>query len=256
MPLYIVAGALIVAGVIFCVEGLRRARLRRRIAQTPTTPVRHLVQNQFAEIVGRISCAEPLKTPDGDVPCVYYHYELKRASGRTGQVGSGWATMDRREQRTAFTLTDASGSVEVDPAGARIDAPTVVDRAVEPGEQLPFGAKNLARAPDGRLEKLLNKGLSKLTEKLGEGGSAKLSSQRIEVTALPVDRDAYVLCTAERRPDGSLRAARGSNPFFISTQSERELLDGLGGGSRALTVLGPILVVLGVAAAAAAWAWL
>jgi hypothetical protein len=255
MPLYIVAGALIIVGAIVFVEGLRRARLRRRIAQTPTTPIRHLVQNQFAEIVGRISCAEPLKTPDGDVPCVYYHYELERAS-RGSDTGPSWETMDRREQRTAFRLTDASGSIEVDPAGARIDAPAVVDRAVEPGEQLPFGAKNVVQAPEGRDEKLLHAGVSKLAEKLAKGMSAELGNQRLRVTALPVDGDAYVLCTIQRRPDGSLRAAKGSSPFFISTKGERELLDGLGRGSRTLRILGPILVALGVAAAAAARAWL
>ncbi|KPK83787.1 MAG: hypothetical protein AMJ81_07315 [Phycisphaerae bacterium SM23_33] len=255
MPLYILAGALIVVGAILFVEGLRRARLRRRIAQTPTTPIRHLVQNQFAEIVGRISCAGSLKTPDGDVPCVYYHYELERAS-RGSDTGPSWETMDRREQRTAFRLTDASGSIEVDPAGARIDAPAVVDRAVEAGEQLPFGAENVVQTPVGPAEELLHKGLTKLAEKLAAGGDAKLGNQRIRVTALPVDRDAYVLCTVQRRPDGSLRAVKGSNPFFISTKSERELLGGLGRGSRTLRILGPVLVALGIGVIAAARAWL
>lgn len=255
MPLYIVAGALIVVGVIMFVEGIRRARLRRRIAQTPTMPIRHLVQNQFTEIVGRISCDRPLKTPDGDVPCVYYHYKLERVSG-SSDTGPSWETMDRREQRTPFTLTDSSGSIEVDPTGAQVDAPAVVDRAVELGERLPFGAENVVQAPQGRAEKLVHKGLTKLAEKLAQGGDAKLGNQRIRVTALPVDRDAYLLCTVQRRPDGSLRAVKGSNPFFISTKSERELLDGLGRGSRTLGVLGPILVVLGIGLAAAARAWL
>ena len=256
MPLYIVAGAVIVAGVIFFAEGLRRARLRRRIAQTPTTPIRHLVQGQFAEIVGRISCAEPLTTPDGDMACVYYHYELQRIYGRTSDTGPSWETMDQREQRTAFTLTDASGSIEVDPAKARMDAPTVVHRAVEPGEQLPFGAENLVRAPRDPAEKLLHKVVGKVAEKLAEGRTVKLGEQRIRVTALPIDREAYVLCTIQRTPDGLLRAARGSGPFFISTKSERELLDELGRSSRVLRILGPIAVALGVAVAAAVWAWL
>ena len=112
------------------------------------------------------------------------------------------------------------------------------------------------RARQNRAEKSARKGVSKLAEMLSEGGTAKLRNQRIQVTALPVDRDAHILCTVQRTPDGSLRAAKGSNPFFISTKSERELLDELGSSSRAFRVVGPILVVLGIAIAAAVWAWL
>ena len=153
-------------------------------------------------------------------------------------------------------MTDASGSIEVDPAGARIDAPAVVHRAVKPGEQLPFGAENIVRVREGRAGKPADSGVGRLGEMLSDGGTAKLKRQRIEVTALPLDQDAYILCTIQQAPDGSLRAAKGSNPFFISTQSERKLLAEFGPGSRTLCVLGPILVALGLAAAAAVCAWL
>jgi len=254
--LYIFAGAPVVVGGVLFGVGISRARLRSRIKRTPTTPIRHLVQNQFAEIVGRISCDQALKIPDSDQPCVYYHYELEQHHPYGGHEGT-WVAMDKREQRTAFTLTDASGSIEVDPAEAKIDAPMVVDRYVQPGEELPFGAENVARAPSNSgLAGLARSGAAQLGKSLGMGDEvSRWTNQRIRIRALPVDQDAHVLCSVERGPDGSRRAVKGSTPFFISTKSEQELLATLGRTVRVCLIVGPILLIVGAAALLVRMLW-
>jgi len=68
-----------------------------------------------------------------------YSYEIQeevREQSCNDNTSYQWRTVDQGAARTPFRLTDASGSVSVDPERAHIDAPVIVDRAMLLGEGL------------------------------------------------------------------------------------------------------------------------
>ena len=68
---YVVSGIFGLIGIIVILVGMGKSKLKGTVAQMSTTSIGNLVQGQYAEIKGVASCEEPLKTPDGDVPCIY-----------------------------------------------------------------------------------------------------------------------------------------------------------------------------------------
>jgi hypothetical protein len=226
--IYAIAAILAVVGVVVIVAGTRKGGLKSTMALTPTTTVRDLMESQHAEIKGVASCDQPLEAPYTNVPCLFYSYRLQRrerSRSSSGSTSYTWRTIDSGSARVPFTITDSTGSVTVDPEGAHIDAPVVAKRPVRPGDAIDS-------MPDGPLKTVVS-GLSMLAS----------TPHRVTVTAIPVDRQLYVLGGAQRGADDKLCVAKGTNRFFISTRSEQELARSLGLKSVLFYVLGAALIV-------------
>lgn len=221
---YAIAGVLAVIGVILVVVGRKKSGLKSKMEATPTTPIGSIEGGRQVELKGIAHCDQPLETPETGAPCVYYAYELKRRERRHSSSGSTqyhWRTIDSGSSRVPFTLQDTSGTVAIDPEGAKIDAPKVIDRDVKPGENLEDG---------------LLKGLISAASVLGG------SRQKILVHAVACERELYVLGYADRDPQGALKVSAGEEQFFISTKSEEQLAKSLGLQSMLFYVGGAVLM--------------
>ena len=71
------------------------------MADPPERPVR---------VTGRVRCADPLVTPDGE-SLVAYHRDVE-----VRQQTRSWRTIDRLRETRSFELWDHDGSLTVDPA--------------------------------------------------------------------------------------------------------------------------------------------
>ena len=210
--LYVIAAILAAVGVTLILVGKSRSKLKSAMEQTPTTLIGQLAQGQYAEIKGSASCEQPLQAPEAGTACVYYSYHLKRRERRrdsSGRTRYHWRTIDSGSSRVPFTLADSTGKVTVDPDGAKIDdAPVVVDRYVQPGEKM----------TEGVLKTVLQ------ASTMLTGGHR----QKIEVRAIPVGRQLYILGDVQHAAGDELRVAKGDNKFLISTKSEEQLMRSLG----------------------------
>lgn len=221
---YIIAAVFGVIGVIVILVGISKSKLRAKVAGTSTSNIANLVQGQYAEIKGVVTCDQPLKTPDEAVPCVFYSYKLECHKQGSGSSSGHWSTVESRQDQVPFTLTDSTGTVTVDPEGADFDAPVVNEQRVLP------------------------EGLSRLSVSLGRDISINLGSRpyRMKTSAVKLDQELYVLGHADRDDAGQLRIVKGADKFFISTKSEKDLLRGLGLASKLYWLLGAALLVTGI----------
>ena len=122
-----------------------------------------------------------------------------------------------------FALTDATGSVAINTAGAEFNAPKVADHDLDPGRSL-GGALGVIV---GALSTLVG------------------ARRRIQVYAIYPGAELYVLGDVRKRADGSMEIAEGAHKLFISTRTEQQLVGALGWQAKALHIVGAILIGLG-----------
>ena len=229
--LYAIAGVLVVVGLILIAVGRRKGALKSTIDATMTTAVRDLMEGQHAEIKGVASCDQPLTPPYSEIPCVHYSYKLQRrerSSSSSGSTSYTWRTIDSGSAQVPFSLTDTTGTVTVDPEGAAMDASIVVKRPVKPGDP----TKGI---PEGLLKTIVT-----------AAAAMAQSPHRVEVRAVTLNQDLYVLGDVLRGPDGELRVGKGANKFLISTKSEEQLVRSIGRMSMLLYFLGSAMVIGGM----------
>ena len=226
MIAYIFAAVLAAVGVILLLAAKSKSGLKGEMDTMTTSSVSGLIEGDHIEVKGVCSCEHPLSAPEADTPCVYYSYQVQRRERRRdseGRTSHQWRTIDSGEARAPFVLTDLSGSVVVDPEGAKMDAPVLVDREIRPGEDLAGGVWGTILS--------------------GAALLAGAERQKIEVRGVAVGRDLYVLGDVLRGADGQLRVAKGEGRFFISTKSEEQLSRSLGWQTKALFIVGALLIV-------------
>ena len=244
--------ATLVGGFFFAM-GLASARLRRLVQRMPTSRIRQLITGDFVELRGKVACDQPLTAPVAGSPCVYYDYKFQRIRHKAGSGSktseTTYQTIDSQQRRVAFRIADGTGSIEVDPDRAKFDAPLIVDRPVQPGEEIPGGRENPTRPMQETRE-------GKLVKDLGEkivhamGGELKpvivtKNPHRFQVRAVSTDEEVYVLGTVQPGPDRKLRIVKGRSRFFISTQSEEQLLKKLRSHVLAGCLVGPLFLAVG-----------
>ena len=113
---------ILIIGIFFLIFGLKSFKEKRMIENIPTSNIRSIAMG-LVEIFGRVV---PLKdniskSPFSDKDCVYYKYRVEelRSSGKN----THWVTIDKGEKHNLFNLEDETGSVLIDPMGAKIDIP-------------------------------------------------------------------------------------------------------------------------------------
>ncbi|KYK23797.1 hypothetical protein AYK24_00765 [Thermoplasmatales archaeon SG8-52-4] len=113
---------ILIIGIFFLIFGLISFKEKRLIENIPTSNIRSIAMG-LVEIFGRVVPIEYniLKSPFSDKDCVYYKYRVEelRSSGKN----THWVTVDKGERHSLFNLEDETGSVLINPKGAKIDIP-------------------------------------------------------------------------------------------------------------------------------------
>jgi hypothetical protein len=207
--------------------------------------------NQVTEVKGTIECDAPLTGELSGVPCVHYAMSVTREweetawktdsqGRRTEETRKGSDTVASNSRSVRFRVKDATGAVDVDPSGAKIDGEKAVSQ-FQPGE--PSGGS------------LSYKGFQvNLPSFIGAGGRRTLG-YRYEETVLPVGAQVYVLGEAVDA-GGTLavkKPAKKDARFLISVRREEELVRKAGSAARGLSIAAAVCTVVGVALAALAF---
>lgn len=206
--------------------------------------------NQATEVKGAIECDAPLTGELSGRPCVHYAMSVVReweetvwktdSQGRRAQeTRKGSDTVASNTRGVRFRVRDATGAVDVDPAGAKIDGEKAVAR-FQPGEpssgSIQMGGFRIDLPAFG-------------------GGGRRTVGYRCEETIVPVGARVYVLGEAVDA-GGSLvvrKPAKKDARFVISLRSEEELVRRAGGAARGLSIAAAISAVAGVALAVLAF---
>lgn len=206
--------------------------------------------NQVTEVKGAVECDAPLTGELSGRPCVYYAMAIRREweetvsktdsqGRRTQETRTGSDTVASNTRSTRFRVKDATGSIDVDPAGAKIDGEKAVSqfRPGEPvGGTLEFGGVRISLPGFG-------------------GGGRRTVGYRYEETILPLGAQVYVLGEAVDA-GGTLtvrKPAKKDARFLISVRSEEELVRNAGAAARGLSIAAAACAAAGVALAVLAF---
>ena len=115
IPAFIAIGAsAVLVAVRFLTADLRAKRALRKVALWRIADLREGDRVKIVGVVGR--GAEPLVSPNRELPCVYYHaWHEELTRGEKG--GVGWRATGDEEHGCDFTIDDDSGTASVDGEG-------------------------------------------------------------------------------------------------------------------------------------------
>ncbi len=243
MPWGYLAGslALLAAGLFSLYFGLKRARLARAVAAAPTQKVRSVAMGK-AELKGLAQPFEQaLCAPFSGSACVWFRFlveEEQRTVDSKGRSRTHWVSIANGLSAAPFRVDDGTGQLQVDPAGAEVDAPKTLSYTTG---GLWAGSKPLG---------------PRVAEFAGAGGilgavfgrRRRLSEWRIDL-----QRPLYVLGILRPRrlepgadPVAVLGQGELGEAFLISTKDEAQILSRLRWASFGLWFLG---LLLGLASA-------
>lgn len=175
--------------------------------------------SEFATLTGRPEVDQPLVSPLGVRPCLYYRMTVTRKyeeeyteRDQQGNVQRktrrGSETMSTQEEFCDFRLQADDGALPVHLEGASFDALTeTVDRFDPAGggmTVLSFGRFSMAMSSPG-------------------SGRRTLGYQYVE-HVLPVDRPLTVVGLVTDARGGGLSSGRGGPAFIVSTRTKNEML--------------------------------
>lgn len=230
-----------------------RSKLRRlgRIVSTETVTTEHLrtLAASMAEgfgsgslrlpaaVSGRIVCPEPLVSELAEVPSVYYSMSVQREYEEESHGDEKNRGPQRRSERlahqersVAFEVRDSTGSIAVEPAGAKFIAESTLSR-FDPASA---GAQTLEA---GRFS----------LEIPAPPSSSKTLGYRFEETAIPADRDVYVLGdVTDAGGELGIETPENDGEFLISLKGRSQLVRELGSGARGLKIAAIVCAVLGL----------
>lgn len=177
----------------------------------PTRPVR---------VVGRIRCADPILTADGDrLVALHRDVEVQLAHG-------GWRTIERRRESRVFELWDHGGSLLIDAAYAA--EPLVVLPHVWQGAPAELGREHRAA-------------VARLTAEGGDPSAARSVTRRLSV----IER-LLVLAVARRAADGTVSLAPPPGGYVISALELDDAMRLLGGPRKGLLLGAAAAIGLGL----------
>jgi len=239
-----------VIGLALFLQGIRWMRQKRLIENIPTSKIRSIAMG-LVEVYGTVTkgFTRLLRSPLTDKECVYYKYKVEehRGSGKN----SRWVTILQGEDSIKFLLTDNTGTVLVDPKGAKVDIPADFNYSSHIGLEPPETVKRHLAKHGKRFEGLF--GINK--------------SMRFREHYIAPKDNLYVLGTAADNPfvkeasrskgveDVMIRKGDHEKMFYISDKDEKGVLASLtwkvmggmvGGGLLAVGSLAVILLSLGM----------
>ena len=198
---------------------LRAGRRLRLLMDTPTSKAKGVFVGQV-ELSGRAVTPAPVRSFLAGCECVWFRYSVEEQWERwetesyTDNKGrrqtrrvrkSGWTRVDEGGAQPAFAVEDETGSVQVRPEGAEIDAEHVFDEMVGRGDALYY-----AKGPAG-------------------GISDSTGRRRFSEEALRLGATLFVAGRARERDDvvaPEIAAAPEQNLFLISCCGEAKVQRG------------------------------
>lgn len=174
------------------------------------------------EIYGTIESAEPLETPFSQRPCVYYEYELERREESPENPGQYiWRRVAQDSSSTPFYVKDETERVKVYPEGAKIEAPQLTERFVEP--------KSVSSNP-------VIQGLLSIIQNY---------PTRVREKALAVNSPVYIL--GEAMPmEKEMVIQKGRSTLLISYKTEQEVQKELERNVTVMATLGILGLIAGI----------
>lgn len=256
IPLVIVGGVFFLIGVAMMLGNMKNLARRKRIVDTPTTPIAHAPGGTVVEVKGRIFPSEQgvLVAPFSGRQVVYARLLIEeyRSSGKSGR----WVTVFNQAQWREFMIDDGSGHF----ARVKIDGANVVlDR------QKVATSGTFNDAPPHLEQFLRTYGLSS-TSWLGFN-----KSMRYEEELLVPGDPIYVLGPSQRMAGSPVNdgyrmlpssvlvmfAAQGpTGELIVTNKSEEELVAKMRSGflwGVGCAALGALLGIVGVVSTAAAF---
>jgi len=110
-----IMGAAAVGGLIGLLASYKEIGKIIRMARTSTSDIGSLSMDEQVEIVGSADCESSIYSPITQKPCVLWQVEVSEM--RSTRKNSGWVTVYSDRSTAPFDVSDATGRVQVDPAG-------------------------------------------------------------------------------------------------------------------------------------------
>lgn len=246
------SGFLLLCGLGLAAAGYATYWRRNLVMNTPTSRVRSLPVGTV-EVKGTARAPDDggVTTPLTQIDCLGYEAAVERFD-----MEEGWVRTRETRDEAPFYLEDETGTVIVDPAGARYYLEAETDITVEGGEQppdelVPEHKEHYNQDDDIEVPSDLEKTRVKLDR---PDGVSSVDRRYIETCIMPGD-SLYVYGWAEpleETMDATTNADRlviGANPghfFAISDMPEDELIDELGSHTRKKLCIGLIAVLMGI----------
>jgi hypothetical protein len=247
------------AGLFF---GLRALREREEIRSIPYGTVRGLAMGPV-ELSGTVAACARLAAPFSKLPCAWYDFEFQEL--QTGpRGGQRWKTVERGGSGDIpFRLDDATGSVLVQPAGARVEMDSVttplsagsqvVERVIPEGAVCFVTGVAQRRAVPDRLAPLIAARLERVRQ-----DPARLARYGVVPGSDPTpaqwerarsEAEAEVIGELSDRasdPDDVYVGFAPGFPFLVSNRPRREETSRLTWKFAAGAVLGGVLLLAGL----------
>jgi len=213
---------ILIIGIILIIIAKSQKKIREAVSAGVKVSIKDIKPGIPIEIFGTVESAEPLKTPFGKRPCIYYEYELERGEESTENPSQYvWRRIAQDSASIPFYAKDDTGRVMIYPEGAGIEAPKVSEKFV--------GPESLADNPvTGGLISIIQNAPSRVREK-----------------ALLVNSPVYVL--GEAMPlEKEMVIQKGRSPFLISYKTEQEVQKELEKNITVLATLGILGLIAGI----------
>lgn len=227
-----------------------RLRLRRKVADTPTSPIRSVAMGP-AELKGLAAALQaPQVGPFSGQACCWWRITVDQEDVTQTKNGTQreWREIHASRSEAPFALVESGVSLPVLPAGAEIDCPRLLEVVTGGGLFSLFGggAGWLSRIGGGTASDDALAGLPGPQTVMWAASGPFAPRRRLREWRIDLDRPLYVLgVVREGRPSEGpmLEAGRQGEPFLITTESEEEVLRRLG-WSVAWRLLGGAAIVL------------
>lgn len=239
-----VTGAAWLVALLFVWLGMRAARRRRDLLDTPTSKSQGVFIGDV-ELSGASECPAPVQSHLAEIPCVHYEWSVgehwrrtvvesytdSKGNSRTRtRIESGVATIASGGEMVPFFLRDDTGAVLIRPEGARIEPATVFSRDCGPGDPLYY-----AKGPP-------------------EAVRDSVHRRSFREHAIPLGTKLFVLGRARERADvvaPEIAAHPDARDFLISTRDEKAISSGFRIATWAWCISGFVVAMLGTAFAIA-----
>jgi hypothetical protein len=239
-----IGAAALIVGIILAFLAYRGRKKLGVMAGTPTVSASEALNiarnapGRTVELVGAVAANEPLLSPTGKVPCVYYSYKLehrkeKRERDEQGNWHSeeSWDTVESREEQVPFKVCDSSGECMVFPDGADFIAET---RTLDgPGT----GREYLGSSAAGEI-------LDSVLDAMDDDYESVVG-YRITEAMISVGQPVFVLGNVQRSGEGA-SLGKGDGPFIVSYKMEQELSKKYRRNSALQYTFGAILAIAGI----------
>lgn len=216
---YLTTLAMLAAAPICLAMSLRSGRNQRLVDNLPTSKSTGVL-NGLVELRGTVEVQRPLASYLTGAECVWHRWEVEEAWSRTvtesyrdsagnsrtrTRTESGWTTVAEGGESQPFYLRDDCGVIRIRPAGAEVEAETLLAVTCEPTDPLYYekGPQDAVSHSDQR--------------------------RRFSEFALPLNAPVFVLGQARECSDvaaAEIAADSRAPLFLISTRTEQQIREG------------------------------